>query len=383
MRVLFVVNSSGAGGAEIHILNLAKLLIKNGHDVYVAALKKQISGGAKDLFREFKEIDILIRYLSIKNNFLSDIERINNLHKYIRELKPDIVHSHLPRSDIIVFLTQFLIKFKWVSTIHDSYVRGVYSGYFVIKTVGMFYLKAHSIIAVSNSSKFWIKKITKNYSTIINVIHHGIRVPNKNFYKIKHSLHRNFNTNSKKKLIVGTLARYESRKGLVSLIMSMKIIRQEFPNSKLLIAGSDPNNYSVFLKKIIINNNLQDSVELLDFQPKPLSFLKKIDVFCLPSEIEGFGIVLLEAMSIGLPIVATNIYPINFIINDKVSGLLVTPGNTFSLALSIMFFFRNRNIAINFGEAGFNRLRINFDELKMYKKTLKVYNSILPKFKNI
>jgi glycosyltransferase involved in cell wall biosynthesis len=101
------------------------------------------------------------------------------------------------------------------------------------------------------------------------------------------------------------------------------------------------------------------------------------DVFVHPSLWEGFGIVLLEAMALDLPIVASDVSAIPEIILNGQTGLLVPPGDPPGLAAAIIRLYRDEELAKALGQAGQLRLARYFSLNEMVRKTIEVYEGLL------
>ena len=106
------------------------------------------------------------------------------------------------------------------------------------------------------------------------------------------------------------------------LIDAMGVLRQSTP-ARLFILGEGELEPS--LRRQIAERGLDDAVTLLGFQRNPWKFIARADVFALSSHYEGFGNVLIEAMALGIPVVATASAGTRDIVNHGIDGLLVEP----------------------------------------------------------
>jgi len=113
------------------------------------------------------------------------------------------------------------------------------------------------------------------------------------------------------------------------------------------------------------------------FATPQLIFLRHLDVFAFASISEGFGIVLLEAMAVGLPIVGSNIYPINHIVIDDETGILVSPTKPDEFAVTNMRLINDQTMKDRMGAAGMKRCRNEFTEDKMLAETEQLYTDLL------
>ncbi|CAM8407702.1 RfaG Glycosyltransferase [Candidatus Methylopumilus universalis] len=372
---MFVINTLGAGGAEKHLLSLTKNFMAKGDLICIAVLTRDIKGGAKNLKRDFIELGVEIFELNYcSEKYFRDFGRWYLLIRLITRWSPEIVHSHLPRADFSVSLAKRLLRsFFWVTTIHDAYNKNTYSGFRIFDWAGWNWRIADHIITVSGHAKQWLESKIKPDQRKVTMVHHGI-----NFNNIQSNISLKYN---KKKINagfkIGCLARFEPRKGISTLIEAMEGVRAKFPTAKLIIAGSDPKNYSLKLRALVNALNLNDAVEIQSFSKDPVVFLSRLDVFAFASTSEGFGLVLLEAMAVGLPIVASNIHPINFIIEDKITGFLVNPKSPAEFSSAIISCLSDRKLSSKMGQAGKLRCRLNFSEERMIQSISDIYFDLL------
>lgn len=174
--------------------------------------------------------------------------------------------------------------------------------------------------------------------------------------------------------VVGCPARFEKRKGLEILVKAMAAVIQYYPDAQLRLAGSGPTGYSSVIKDLVRSLGLERNVKIQGFCDTPIAFLRDLDVFAFASNSEGFGIVLIEAMSMRLPIVASDIYPINHIVQHGKSGMLVEPRNPQVFATAIVDLFSKPQLRQAMGEAGFQRC---VEEFSLERSLSKVHDLYL------
>ena len=197
----------------------------------------------------------------------------------------------ISRSDFWSTIKLFNSKVLWISTLHDAYIKNVYSGYKIYTLFKYFYFKADKIIVVSEYVKKWaIDKLLISKENV-EVIPHGIII-NYSRKKLKES----------KSLNLGCLARFEKRKGLSNLIDIMPEILNYNDKIKLFIAGNDPFGYKLELDNKIKALGLQKNIYLETFTNNPNKFLSKIDIYVYASVAEGFGLSVLEALNMKVPL---------------------------------------------------------------------------------
>lgn len=128
---------------------------------------------------------------------------------------------------------------------------------------------------------------------------------------------------------VGVISRLSHHKKIGDLIKSIAILRDKL-NVKLVVIGYGPDMDNLI--RLAKELDLADRIYFLGYRQNPYKYLKNIDVFVLPTDFEGFGMVLVEAMACGVPVVASDIDVLKEVIESGVNGFLVDTTN--SLALS-------------------------------------------------
>jgi len=116
--------------------------------------------------------------------------------------------------------------------------------------------------------------------------------------------------------------RFEKRKGIMELLKVFQILKKQYPYLELIIAGDGALRNE--MEDYICDNHLE-GVKLIGYIKNIPSFLGDGDLFVVPSYYEGFGIVIIEAMAVGIPVIATNVTAIPEIIQDGRNGFLIRP----------------------------------------------------------
>lgn len=279
------------------------------------------------------------------------IKKINKNHKHI------ILHSHTAHTAAISYLTSLFIKAKRI--VHRRSIFKLNKNIFTkIK-----YKTANKIIAISNTIKNALinwgiedKKISVIYSTI----------ESKETVLIK-----NFN---KETITIGTLIAFTEEKDPQNLIYAADICLKENKNLIFLIGGEGYLKSDI--QKLIENLNLKDKIILKGYINNNIDFLKSIDIFVLPSKEEGLGSVLIEAMSVGLPLIGTNAGGIPEIIEDGYNGFVVDKQNPKELAKAILNLIKDKKLCEIFSKNSFERAK-NFTSDTMVEKTIDVYEQTI------
>ena len=176
------------------------------------------------------------------------------------------------------------------------------------------------------------------------------------------------------------------RKGFEYLIRAMPHVLKEHENARLKIVGSGPLESK--LKLLIYELDLGDQVEIIKnvSDEKLLMMYNSADLFVLPSIVdsqgntEGLGVVLLEAMACGVPVIGSDVGGISDIIVDGKNGLLVGEKDWFEIAKNILIVINDKKIMKKISSKGYNEVRTNFAWDKIARCYLEIYRKFGKKF---
>ncbi len=350
-KVFHLITTISRGGAENQLLVLVNEQIKQGLDVHVVYLK-----GEPELKADFE------RGGAVVNSELagySPLMQTFKLRKLIGNLDP-IVHAHLPRAELVAFFT--FTKFKFISSRHNAepFFPGAprFLSNFLARIVEM---RNQRIIAISNAVKNnLIQTGESSNAEKIEVVLYG--------YKSKRNRSLINISNSRAIMKIGTISRLTEQKDIPTMLRTFQNIRTLSPKSSLGILGAGPLEQE--LKETVREMGLAEAVNFLGRSAHIYEFLNQLDVFILTSRYEGFGMVLLEAMDSGVPIVAANNSAIPEVLGESFPGLCET-GNYDDFTKKILN-LRNieaRKEILNIQE---NRLKL-FSSAKMAKRIERIY----------
>ncbi len=177
--------------------------------------------------------------------------------------------------------------------------------------------------------------------------------------------------------VIGSVANLFPRKGHEYLLEALVEVRKEIPDIYCFIVGEGDHRYQEKLHEIVQMRGLQRCVTFSGFQKNVMEYVAAFDVFVLPSVLEGFGIVLLEAMALKKPIVASRVGGIPEVVEDGVMGLLVPPGDPKSLARALVRLLRDPSTRFRMGQAGRQRLETYFTLEQTMAKIQGLYRSLV------
>ncbi|MFC1943847.1 glycosyltransferase family 4 protein, partial [Chloroflexota bacterium] len=304
------------GGVANHISSLERYFTQMGHEVKVIAPASRAVSVFGDRFIPIGRPRSVPSSGSITRITIS-LRLASTIKAVLSEEKFDIIHLHEPFMPMLCSAVLRFSNAPNIGTFHACDGSPGYSFGRPISTI-MINRRLHKLdgkIAVSKPAMDYASKyIHGSY----NIIPNGIDVEH---FSPDVSPIEEFCDGKQNILFVGRL---ERRKGLNYLIKAYQQVKREIPNSRLIVVGPGTRLRKKY-EKWIIRNGLKDIVfsgyASYDELPR---YYKTADVFCAPATSrESFGIVLLEAMAVGKPIVATNIDGYASVVTHGEDGFLV------------------------------------------------------------
>jgi len=368
-KILFVIDGHEFGGGERVFLQLASGL-KGRFEVSFASMPGgRLEGELKSLGVNFYPVEMK-RRISCKS-----VLRINEI---IRNEQIDLVHSQGARADFFA-----RIAGRMAGIPHNLCTIAMPVEGFDIKPLRKMIYRAFDRLTEGSVEKFIVvsdslkraliekrripaDRIVRIYNGIeIDQYHPGIESGN---FKREWGISQNIP-------LVGAIGRMVWQKGFEYLIQSIPEIVKAVPEAKFLLVGEGPRRER--LEALSEELRVRDNVILAGFRSDIKEILSAIDLLVVPSILEGFPMIILEAMAMGKPIVATNIDGIIEQITDGVDGILVPPKNPNALAEAILKIFSEEEKMKKIGLAARQKVESCFSVQKMVRETEQVYMSLL------
>jgi len=303
---------------SIHAQKIARSLGYDGYEVVVCTLHNA----------EIKDINIVYfpPVIPVLGKLINYILNISRIKKTIKNMKPDILHAHyISTYGIIGYFVKYrpFVVSVWGTDIYER-IKNPIINFFVRRTLA----NADAVLSNSKTMACHTRKFTnkKIYFTPFGV-------DLSNFFPAKKKDNARF--------VVGTARRLAPIYGIKYLIEAFASFLKKAPCAKLLIVGDGPQKSELIelAKKLEIG----DSVLFLGFvhHPNVPEIVKQMDVFCMPSEREGFGVAALEAQACGIPVIASNVGGLPEAIAQNKTGFLIEPKNPEAIAEKLLFFYSN------------------------------------------
>lgn len=347
-KVLIVDFTNFYGGGQKFIENI-NLILKSDLEYFFAIADNK-------LFENLNSINS-IKISGKLSNVLLDIYTIN---KFAKNNNVDYILLNGNRPIYLSFLFPFYIKkIAYKHTSNNAF------GNIFTKFLGTLFL---------NFNYFFCNKIVLLYSDSINEVLFNkkkVKIIANPIIKIK-SLLYNFDNNESDIFTVVVISRLDSNKGIDWIIDAfIKLLESSNKNAQLLIVGSGPEYNNL---KSCVDKKFSNNIKFLGFIENVYGVLENADIFVLPSRFETFPLSIIEALSCGLPIVATKTGGLSELVINDTNGFLVDFGDTEKLISSIKRLMIDLDLRKKFSLESYNHYQNNYTSDVFKYKFLELFN---------
>lgn len=369
-RILHVITTINRGGAENHLVGLVRGQVEQGLQVAVAYLKGDGYWAAT-----LRELGVRVEAMEL--TYYGNPVPIRHLRSLIRTWVPDIIHAHMPPAELYTRLALLCLHPAPVMVISKHNDEPFFRG-FGQRLLGRWVARrASRIIAISDAVNRYIKEPSLGCPANRTVtVHYGIDpAPFETIGdQAREDLRRAWSI-SRDEYVIGTVARLVPQKALHVLLDGFaRYQRQASAPSRLVVVGVGP--LKAELKQRADDLGIGSRVIWAGFREDTPAVMKAFDLFALTSAYEGFGLVLLEAMAVGLPVVATRVSAIPEVVEDRESGYLIPAGDPKALAEALIY-FEDQHLRRHYGMAGQARVRRVFSLSAMIERSLEIYQEAM------
>ncbi|MCR8641080.1 glycosyltransferase family 4 protein [Paenibacillus sp. N1-5-1-14] len=362
--VQIITRSDNIGGAQMHVFDLSKSLMKMGHEVTV------IVGGEGPFCELLQEHGIAYRSISHLVRSIrpaADGRAFIEIRRVLKQIQPDLIATHSSKAGWIGRMVGKTLGIPTVFTAHGwSFAEGVPSKQrriYVIAEKLAAYL-ATRIVTVSEHDRTLALKHKVSSAKQLVAIHNGIPdIPN---------LLANPKQNPPHMIMV---ARFEQQKDHRTLLEALSLVKDL--NWKLDLVGEGP--LKTEMVKLAQELKLDHQVRFLGECKDVPRMLTQAQIFLLISNWEGLPISILEAMRAGLPVVASDVGGVCETVEDQSNGFLIPRGNVNVLAERIRELIESPELRIRFGAEGRLKFENQFTSKHMNDKILSLYEAITSK----
>ena len=373
MRVCHVAMGDLWAGAEVQLLSLMRYLARLPEFECSVILFNE-----GRLAEELRKLPVSLTVISEQT--FSPMGIAYRLAKALRKIRPDVVHTHKYKDSFIGTLVARSLGIPYVVRI----VHGLPEPFMGLRNAKMVAYTAADrlmtdwlvdrVVAVSSD----IEKVLIGLygSNRVSCIHNGIDLEAVRVTTSREAFRRKWQI-PEDAVVIGTVGRLVPVKGHAILLEATRILQASIGNVALVLVGDGP------LRKDLEANakrlGLEKSVIFAGQQDQSYDFMNMMDVFVLPSLHEGIPMVVLEALALQRPVVATRVGGIPEVIEHGQTGFLAEPSDASSLARLLQRLVEDLPMAVSIGKAGRTRVEEKFTARTMAGKTAELYEQVLSK----
>lgn len=325
--LLYIITGLPIGGAEKLLLDVVRRLNKHRFNVTVVCFRDGVLAPA---FQPYAQVYCL----DIQQKFHPFI--FLQLWRILRDIRPQLVHTHLFEADLLGGIAAYANSVPVVlSTRHapNDFRRKTLISLLNRLTQNLF---GHVIVNSQYMADF-VQRHEGVPARKTFVLYNGIDVSKFPFRGL-----RDDDTFVNERPTIGCIATLKPEKGHEYLIRALPLVLERYPGAHLILVGDGELRGS--LEKLVKELALGSAVRFVGTQSDVVRWLNSFDIFVLPSLFEGFGISVIESMSVGVPVIASRVGGLMEVIEDRVTGLLVPPCDPHALAESILDLLDNPDL---------------------------------------
>ena len=367
--VLHLISSSGFYGAENVTVNLARETLGSEYQPIIGVFENTTNPHL-ELAEAARNYGLPIKIFKCKERL--DLKLFCQSCVLIKKIPLHLIHSHSYKSNFYGLLASKICNIPIVSTVH-GWTRETRALRIYDSLDPVFLRFFDAVVPVSQMLRDELVKRGIPDGKI-RLIPNGIDIDRFKPDGAKRGTRVRWGV-KEGTFVLGTVGRLNKEKGHTYLIEAMREIIKKHPETVLVIVGDGP------LKEELIsctkNNDLKEYVIFTGNQEDMPSIYAMIDLFTLPSLTEGTPLVLLEAMAMQKPIIATKVGGVPQVIRDGETGILVRPGDSVGLAEGILKLLDDSSLASRLGRNARLLVEKEFSAKAMAEKYVRVYDAIL------
>lgn len=379
-RVLHVITRMDQGGSAIHTAWMVKLLDRNRYSSsFLCGSLDQLTPEEEHDLKSACEVFAIEPSLKRDPHPFYDFLALARLYKFYKKHNFDIIHTHTSKAGFIGRLAARLAGAKMV--VHSPHGH-IFYGYFGKLKTQMYIIMEK--IAATNTDRMLV------FTELAVQDHLDVGVGRKEMFRIVPSgvplekyltpatppeqVRENLGIPKGAK-VIGGVARIDHVKGIRYLVEAFFILAKKRDNLYLIVAGEGDEREE--LTALIKEKGLENRAFLLGLRRDVPDLFHAMDIFVLPSLNEGYGKVVVEAMSAGRPVIASNVGGVRTIVEEGVTGLLIPPGKPEAIVNAVEKLLDNPELAAEMGSRGRNSVREERSVAAMIRNLDNIYADLL------
>jgi glycosyltransferase involved in cell wall biosynthesis len=369
-KVLHLINSRGLYGAERVLVNLIAATDQQRYSTQFCLLQT-VNCPNQELLDAIRDKHVQPHVIPCRR--WVDSAAVRQLKTLLQDERIDIIHSHGMKGRLYGLLAAIGLPVRIITTHHNWIRSGFLEACF--ESLDAFYIRFYpKIIAVSPEVQQDMRRYlvpAKKIQVVINGIDmQEFRRNNEARERIRHEFSITPETP-----FIGTIGRISPEKGQRYFIEAAAQVLESFPQACFVLVGDGGQGEE--MRSYAESLGIADKVIFVGFRTDIAQWYSALDIFVLPSLLEGTPMALLEAMSTGIPVVATDVGGVGHIIQDGENGLLVPSADASKLAAAMNKMLCDLSWAGQLAKNGVGTVEQRYSARKMSEEYIALYDEIL------
>jgi glycosyltransferase involved in cell wall biosynthesis len=364
MNVLELISSNvGFYGAERVVVTLSAALQEIGVNTVFGVFVNPTKTTHLEILDQAKLHNLKIEEVPCRGRL--DRNAILAIRSIVARHKIDIIHCHGTKPNLYAYLAARNSDIALVSTCHPWIINSVKD--WLISVLDRCFLHASDrVVLVSGHMNAQVRR----FGVRADLIYNGINL--EPFLKPTPDLRQEMGWG--KRSVIGAVGRLAPEKGHRYLLRAAARVLPDNPDALFVMVGDGPERRHLEAEARALG--IQSAVCFLGVRKDIPELLSSLDVLAMPSLSEGMPMALLEAMASGKAVVASKIGAIPHVIQNRLNGILVTPGDVTGLAAALRDLLKNRELRMALGRQARHTVESQFSATSMAKQYLHVYRQM-------
>lgn len=360
-------SKGGGGGADAVLLRDLSVLDRGRFQPRVVYLRKYREQPSR-MIQRLREINVPCD--DHPGNAVVDPRQLLQIARLVRETGTRIIHCHDPKSDIYGYLLRFLCPHvKLVCTLHGWTVkirREVMYNWMTVRALRRF----DALLAVSENLR---DRAQAAGLARVHLLPNAIDLE----YWRTAAREPEAPRGERPGVAIGFVGRLSSEKAPLDFVRTAHRVSVEAPGSEFFVAGEGPQRPA--MEALAASLQVADRINFLGHldEERLRALYSRLDLLLLTSRTEGLPMVILEALAMCLPVVATRVGGVGEIVQPGVHGFLAEPGDIDGLATGVLRLIENESMRVSFGAAGRMRVATRFSAPARIAAIENLYQNLL------
>lgn len=369
INVLHLRDTHEIGGPGKTILETISHIDNKKYNLHIAVFMARCEKEETPFMKEARKRGFNIHIIRSLNQF--DPRILLSIFRLIKKHKIDIIHTHEILTDILGYLISKFCNVRLITTLH-GWINNKFKDKVYIYIDNAILKAFNRIIVVSNAMKEQLIHCGIS-SGNIDVLHNSIVV--KNYKKVSKGYLGEIVHKKIKRPVIGTIGRLSLEKGHKDFIKAASVVLQKGYDAAFFLIGDGPEKEN--LLRLIKNLNLEGKIFITGYLRNIQSVYSDIDLMVLPSYTEGLPNVVLEALLMEVPVIATNVGGTPEIIRNDETGFLIRPGFPEEISSKIIEYLRDPVKFEEMSKIGRLLIEKEFNFNKRTKKLEMIYEDVM------